>query len=157
MWPGLSRSTLLRTITTGMPRAKTRSAMKRSPAPIRSRAERTKRTASTSPRDWSTVRCIRSVSRSRGRWKPGRSARTSWKSGPFAIPTTRRRVVCGLSETIATFPPQSALTRVDFPTLGRPTTAANPLLTRTPIPHPGWGLLPAALYGEHTLQLRTSV
>ena len=28
--------------------------------------------------DWSTVRCIRSVSASRGRWKPGRSASTSW-------------------------------------------------------------------------------
>src|SRR6185437_6171228 len=40
----------------------------------------------------------------------------------------RRRVVCGLSETIATLPPQSALTSVDFPTFGRPATATNPLL-----------------------------
>ena len=41
----------------------------------------------------------------------------------------RRRVVCGLSETIATFPPQRAFTSVDFPTFGRPATAANPDFT----------------------------
>src|ERR671937_3183693 len=41
----------------------------------------------------------------------------------------RRLVVCGLSETIATLPPQSALTSVDFPTFGRPATATKPLLT----------------------------
>ena len=37
-----------------------------------------------------------------------------------------RRVVCGLSETIATFWPTSAFTRVDLPTFGRPTTATMP-------------------------------
>ena len=37
--PGFRRSTLLRAITTGTPSAKTRWAMKRSPAPIRSRAD----------------------------------------------------------------------------------------------------------------------
>ena len=105
-------------------------AMKRSPPPIRSRAERTKSTASTSSNDASTVFCIRSVSSSSGRWKPGRSASTSCQSSPFAIPKIRRRVVCGLSETIATFPPQSALTSVDLPTFGRPATATNPDLTR---------------------------
>jgi len=41
-------------------------------------------------------------------------------------------VVCGLSETIATFPPQSAFTSVDFPTFGRPATATKPLFTKTP-------------------------
>src|SRR2546428_13882103 len=41
----------------------------------------------------------------------------------------RRRVVWGLSETIATLPPQSALTSVDLPTFGRRATATNPDLT----------------------------
>ena len=41
MWPAFSRSTLFSAITTGTPSAKTRCAMKRSPAPIRSRAEST--------------------------------------------------------------------------------------------------------------------
>src|SRR5579884_1389637 len=41
----------------------------------------------------------------------------------------RRRVVCGLSETIATLPPQSAFTSVDLPTFGRPATATTPDLT----------------------------
>src|ERR671932_894072 len=40
----------------------------------------------------------------------------------------RRLVVCGLSETIATFPPTSMFTSVDLPTFGRPTTATKPLL-----------------------------
>src|ERR671932_411286 len=39
----------------------------------------------------------------------------------------RRRVVCGLFETIATLPPQSAFTSVDLPTFGRPATATNPV------------------------------
>ena len=38
----------------------------------------------------------------------------------------RLRVVCGLSETIATFWPTSRLTRVDLPTFGRPTTVTKP-------------------------------
>ena len=37
-----------------------------------------------------------------------------------------RRVVCGLSETIAIFRPTSAFTSVDLPTFGRPTTATMP-------------------------------
>jgi hypothetical protein len=36
------------------------------------------------------------------------------------------RVVCDLDETMDTFCPTSALTRVDFPTQGRPMTATNP-------------------------------
>src|SRR3954471_1256764 len=71
------------------------------------------------------------------------------------MPCTRRRVVCGLSETIATLPPQSALTSVDLPTFGRPATAMKPLLmlrlldgatTRSrgrPPPDKGWGCRPA--------------
>src|SRR3954452_14391112 len=64
----------------------------------------------------------------------------------------RRRVVCGLSETIATLPPQSAFTSVDFPTLGRPATATKPLL-KAPYPHPGRGAKPTALEGNRTHDL----
>src|SRR6266516_974485 len=35
-------------------------------------------------------------------------------------------VVCGLSDTIATFSPTRRFTRVDLPTFGRPTTATSP-------------------------------
>src|SRR5690349_25121284 len=59
------------------------------------------------------------------------------------MPITRRRVVWGLSETIATLPPASAFTSVDFPTFGRPATATNPLL-QGPHPHPGGDAGPAA-------------
>src|ERR671938_1478187 len=63
------------------------------------------------------------------------------------MPWIRRRVVCGLSETIATFAPASALTSVDFPTFGLPATATKPLLT--PHPHPG-GVHPASLAVDDT-------
>src|ERR1700735_3159654 len=43
----------------------------------------------------------------------------------------RLRVVCGFEETIATLRPTSELTSVDFPALGRPTTAINPDLNVT--------------------------
>src|SRR5215831_18270076 len=48
----------------------------------------------------------------------------------------RRRVVCGLSDTIATLPPQSALTRVDLPTFGRPAIATRPLFIAARRPAP---------------------
>src|SRR3954454_7775288 len=68
------------------------------------------------------------------------------------MPKIRRRVVCGLSETIATLPPQSALTSIDFPTFGRPATATKPLFMspETGNPHPGWGPIPTALEGDRT-------
>ena len=117
-------------ITTGGPAAKTRSATKRSPPPKRSSAASTKRKPSTSSSASSTVRCMRSVSKSRGRWNPGRSTSTSWYGAPAASPFTtaemRLRVVCGLSETMATLPPASAFTSVDLPTLGLPATATKP-------------------------------
>jgi hypothetical protein len=37
-----------------------------------------------------------------------------------------RRVVCGLSDTIATLRPTIALTSVDLPTFGRPARATKP-------------------------------
>ena len=63
---------------TGLPSPKTRRATKRSPAPMRARASTTKSTASTSSKEESTVFCMRSVSGSSGRWKPGRSTSASW-------------------------------------------------------------------------------
>src|ERR1041385_8215488 len=77
------------------------------------------------------------------------------------MPWIRRRVVCGLSETIATLPPASALTSVDLPTFGRPATATKPDLIRTsrvrerpprgrPPPDKGWGCRPATHTVERT-------
>src|SRR3546814_18336688 len=43
-----------------------------------------------------------------------------------ATPISRVRVVCALGLTIATFWPTSALTSVDLPALGAPTTATRP-------------------------------
>jgi hypothetical protein len=51
---------------------------------------------------------------------------TSWSSGSFRIPRTRKRVVWGRSDTIPTFDPTKALMRLDLPTFGRPTTATVP-------------------------------
>src|SRR5262245_2122223 len=57
---------------------------------------------------------------------PGVSTRAISAPALRATPRTRLRVVCGLSETIATFSPTRRLTSVDFPTLGRPTTDTSP-------------------------------
>ena len=46
----------------------------------------------------------------------------------------RVRVVCGLSDTMATFRPTMALSREDFPTLGRPTMATKALFVCSGIP-----------------------
>lgn len=42
------------------------------------------------------------------------------------------RVVCGLSDTIEIFSPQIALTRLDLPTFGRPTSVTKPDLMTGP-------------------------
>src|SRR5688572_9549566 len=47
-------------------------------------------------------------------------------SAERCTPTMRFRVVCGLSETMASFSPTSRLRSVDLPALGRPTRATNP-------------------------------
>src|SRR6266567_6822404 len=67
--------------------------------------------------------------------QPGRSTSTSCATSAVQTPRIRCLVVCGLSETIATFEPVSALTSVDFPTFGRPATATKPDL----IPRSGAG------------------
>src|SRR3546814_12426514 len=57
---------------------------------------------------------------------PGVSISTICASSAIATPISRVRVVCALGLTIATFWPTSALTRVDLPALGAPTTATKP-------------------------------
>ena len=42
------------------------------------------------------------------------------------MPTTRSRVDCGFSLTIASFSPMMRLSRVDLPALGFPTTVTIP-------------------------------
>ncbi len=124
-------STLLTAMTTGIFPPASASAMKRSPGPpTPCMPLSTSRAASDSASSVSTRRCMRWVSASRGRWTPGRSVSTSWnRVGPPTLVTTpriARRVVCGLSETIATFWPTMALISVDLPTLGRPASATKP-------------------------------
>ena len=65
------------------------------------------------------IRCI-------GLWMPGVSMNTICAAGVLRTPTMRWRVVCGLSETIATFWPTKRLSSVDLPAFGRPTSATKP-------------------------------
>ena len=125
-WRGRVRSTLLTAITTGTGAPRSSPAMNRSPGPMPCSALTTNRQPSASSSSCSTRRCIRSVSASRGRCTPGRSTSTSCQPGPLATPRIARRVVCGLSETIATFAPTIALASVDLPTFGRPASAMKP-------------------------------
>src|SRR3954453_2200419 len=112
---------------TGTGAAPSTPAIQRSPGPMPSSALRTNSAASDSASSRSTRRCIRSVSASRGRWTPGRSTSTSCASSVVATPRVARRVVCGLSETMAILRPTIALTIVDLPTFGRPASATKPL------------------------------
>ena len=100
--------------------------MKRSPAPISCSPFSMNSAASASPSARTTPRCMRSVSVSRGRCTPGRSTSTSCQSSPVAMPRISRRVVCGLSDTIATLSPTIAFTSVDLPAFGRPASATKP-------------------------------
>ena len=76
----------------------------------------------------STARCMRlGERRPAAAGSPaGRAARAA-TPGPSAMPETRRRVVCGRSDTIVTCSPQRALTSVDLPTFGRPASATTAL------------------------------
>ena len=102
--------------------------MNRSPGPIFSLAGKQTATTSTSAQVVLTRSLSRSPSRVRGRCRPGVSTRISWASGRCTMPRTTVRVVCGLSEVIATFCPTSALVSVDLPAFGRPTNDTKPLL-----------------------------
>ena len=57
---------------------------------------------------------------------PGVSTNTICPPGRFFTATMRLRVVCGLSETIATLAPTMRLSSVDLPALGRPMSEAKP-------------------------------
>ena len=57
---------------------------------------------------------------------PGVSTNTICPSGMFFTREIRFRVVCGLSETIATFAPTMRLSSVDLPAFGRPMSETNP-------------------------------
>ena len=111
---------------TGADRSKRARAMKASPAPIRSEASRTKRISSTSRRLSRATSFRRLPSASRGRCRPGVSTKTIWASGSVRMPRTAWRVVCGLSDTIATLLETSRFSRLDLPTLGRPTRQTKP-------------------------------
>src|SRR4051794_16571863 len=126
------RSTLLTTTTTGTSPPASSAAMKRSPGPTPCSPLSSSSAPSESSSSRSTRRCMRWVSASRGRWTPGRSTSTSCASGLVATPRIARRVVCGLSETIATLRPTIALTSVDLPTFGRPASAMKPLRVIAP-------------------------
>ena len=104
---------------------------RRSPRRPRGRSS----TASTSSSERSTRPCMRSVSAIPRALEAREVDQHELVAVTVRDPCTRCRVVCGLSETIATLPPQSALTSVDLPTFGRPASATKPLLTdrsRTP-------------------------
>ena len=90
----------------------------------------TQSATSTWPRLFTAESTIRSFIRCIGLWMPGVSKSTIWPSGRLTTARMRLRVVCGLSETMATFWPTIWFTRVDLPTFGRPTTATNPGLHR---------------------------
>src|SRR5271166_5545368 len=75
---------------------------------------------------------MRRFSEFTGLWTPGVSTRTICPEGrlplrsTLTMPWMRLRVVCGLRVTMASFSPTSALSRVDFPALGRPMMETNP-------------------------------
>jgi hypothetical protein len=56
-------------------------------------------------------------------WNPGVSTNSSCASFSVNMPVRRWRVVCGLREVMLSFCPTRALSKVDLPTLGRPTIA----------------------------------
>ena len=106
-----SRSTLLTAITTGTPAVAQRGGDEAVAGPdallaVEDAAARRRRRRARARRG---AACA-AVSASRGRCTPGRSTSTSCASPRVATPRIARRVVCGLSETIATLLPDD---RVD--------------------------------------------
>src|SRR5665811_998922 len=116
--------------------------MRRSPGPMGCPASSMNSTASASAMDPYTSMLSRSPRTLRGLWRPGVSTRTNWVSPFVATPRMVFLVVWGRGDVIATFSPTSALTSVDFPTLGRPTTETNPEVVIAAPPERG---LPADL------------
>ena len=97
-----------------------------SPAPEVSSAGRHIMTISTESRLSFTTALRRWPSRVFGLWMPGVSTSTAWYSGLLTMPRIAWRVVLGCGDVIAILLPTSALMRVDFPVLGRPTIATKP-------------------------------
>src|SRR4030095_8670766 len=65
-------------------------------------------------------------SRRLGAKMPGVSTRTICALSSMTMPRISARVVCTFFETMVTFEPTSALTRVDLPTFGAPINATKP-------------------------------
>ena len=110
-----------------------------SPVPNGLVASITRQTTSTSLTLSSAVALTRLPSAVTGLWSPGVSTKTtcaSWCRQDAAH--SGARVVCGLSLTIDTLRPHIALTSVDLPTLGRPTSVTNPLRTQADGRFDGW-------------------
>ena len=97
-----------------------RSSTIRSPGPTAPVASTMATTTSTSSSDEVADSFIRSPSAVRGLCRPGVSTNTTWASDRLSTPRTWDRVVLGRGEVMETLVPTMALTRVDFPTLGRP-------------------------------------
>ncbi len=100
------------------------------PRPVGTATSTTSRRTSSSRRASCASATMALFSRWSGLWRPGVSTKTICPSSSFRIPRRLRRVVCGLSDTIATFVPTSAFTSVDLPAFGRPTTATVPAAAR---------------------------
>src|SRR5450631_48728 len=100
--------------------------MKVSPGPTFSLAGTQNTMTSTSASVVRTMSLSRSPSNVRGLCSPGVSITISCASARCTMPRTACRVVCGRSLVIATFCPTSALSNVDLPAFGRPTTQAKP-------------------------------
>ena len=62
----------------------------------------------------------------RGEKMPGVSTKMIWAGPSTRMPSTRRRVVCTLGETMETLAPTRRLSRVDLPALGAPMIATKP-------------------------------
>ncbi len=93
------------------------------PFPVDSDASTTTTTTSRLRSASSAVSTMRTLRRCSGRWTPGVSTKTICAFGVVLTPRIRVRVVCGLSETMATLVSTSAFSSVDLPALGRPTSA----------------------------------
>src|SRR5256885_530906 len=69
-------------------------------------------------------------------------------------PRIRSRVVPGISDVTAFRSPTSLLNRVDFPTLGRPTSATSGLIMLNLVPPESITLHEALLYHLHSVYQR---
>src|SRR5579875_1735034 len=101
-------------------------ATKRSPPPAPARPSTTSSTKSASSARLRAVRFRCWPRAVFGLCKPGVSTKTAWASPRVKTALTAERVVCGLPETIETFVPAIALSKVDLPTLARPAMATTP-------------------------------